>query len=372
MRSIIKLYIFAILTISAHVSWAQDLFLTAEPQSVLAGKAVLHGYRFAGKAGRANSGRPLLLTHGLNSNLHEFETLIPALTEAGYDCYAFNFRGHGNGTERSEITDYQEGDYDFEHMVQEDFPALIRHIQKNTRKKISVVGHSMGGMVPRAALISGTVPTSSIKSMVLLGSPAHFETKGFAIDGFGLDRLVELYAHSGSGKDSFDLFSMTSLLDRVGSKIPGYGILKFWMDPLTSGVGISRNFGEEDGWYHRAMSAQTPKDIYRSFLNFRKNGYSYRDEPVGVPVLHIVGLEDKLVPYQDVRATAPIQSADAGFWLIALEGISHLDLVASKALGSYRERMLDFLDMPARGVAKTKGLSLKIDPRSGSCEDWLK
>jgi pimeloyl-ACP methyl ester carboxylesterase len=366
------LFLFTPVFVIQNSASAQNIFDNSKRQLVDAGKAELHGYFFKGRSRRPNTGRPILLTHGLNSNLHEFESLIPVLTEQGFDCFAFNFRGHGNDDERSEVKDYTEGDYDFNHLVHEDFPSLIAHIRKSYREPVTVVGHSMGGMVPRAALIRGSIKSSAIRSMVLLGSPAHFETRAFPGDGFGLDKLLEIYTRAGSGKDSFDLFSMSSLIDRVGSKIPGYGLLKFWFDPFTRGVGISGNFGKDEDWYHRAISQRTPKDIYRSFLSFRNDGYEYRDEAVPVPILHIVGLEDKLAPANDVRDSAPIQSADAGFWLIALEGISHLDLVAKKAVESYRDRMLEFLTSPARTIRKKHGMAVKIDTRSGQCEEWLK
>ena len=146
--------------------------LNFERLRLTAGDATLHGVRYLNTSGQPNAGKWIIFTHGLGSNFHEFEyLLIPLFMAAGYDCFAFNFRGHGNAGERSLVQNYTDGAYRLEKMAEEDFPAMVREVQRlRGGQKGIIVGHSMGGMNPRAAFALGRVDQSQIESMVLLAA----------------------------------------------------------------------------------------------------------------------------------------------------------------------------------------------------------
>src|ERR1044072_61300 len=227
---------------SPQDSFARIMSLPAQKIELQTSNSVLHGYRYVKLNGEPNDGPAVLLTHGLNLNLHEFGSLVPVLVDAGFDVYAFNFRGHGNGSEKSSVIRYKEGDYGFDPIVSEDFPAMVRHVSDNKRRKILVVGHSMGGMVPRAALSRGTVNAKTIRSLVLIGSPARFTKNTLSSVG----PLVDLYLNSGFGYEGFEWFALKTSIEKLVAMIPGYNFVMSILDSIGSsvsrGIAIQQNF----------------------------------------------------------------------------------------------------------------------------------
>lgn len=324
----------------------------AQPIKLYAGNAILKGFRYLNAKLKPNQGPRVLLVHGLNSNTHEFEGLLPFLLEQGFDCYAFNFRGHGNGSERSTVIEYEDGDYGFEPMVNEDFPEMLNFVRGAKREGVIVIGHSMGGMISRAALISKTVDVKDIQSLVLVGSPSHFENQKLIIEYFPLSsRMASWMLNSGRGDESVDLLGFVKTVEDLGSYFPGYVIAKKMLSPLQDylfgGISLFENFGPEDTWIHNAVTRGIPKDIFRSFERFKSaNGYPWKDKPIEVPALHILGRQDQLVLWRDVVESAAIQSKDAGYGLMVIDNVSHLDLVATKTIQTYWPTLLEFMTAP--------------------------
>lgn len=323
------------------------------PQKIETSRAIMPGVRYVNAAGEANTGKRLLIPHGLSANFHEFRILMEILGAEGYDAWAFNFPGHGNGSERAIVKNYAEGDYRFEKYVSEDFPAMLDRVSEGGKYKVVILGHSMGGMVPRAAVIDKTVNVKHIESMVLLGSPAHFQTPKSIGDLLGANYFAERALFSGSGAEPFDV-AQTFIKNDLTNAAMLWPFPIFW---LAKGVEIPfklmemrgiveiANFGREDRG-PRAMTDGPPKDIFRSFAEFRDKGYPFRDREVGVPILHIAGSLDGLAPWRDIHESAKLQSRNAGYWFIKMNDVSHVDLVASKVVATYREPLLKFLRAP--------------------------
>jgi len=85
---------------------------------------------------RQGEGTPVVLIHGLAASLHDWDELIPELTQHGYASYALDLLGHGDSPKPSSRV-YQM-DWMFEHFhrwfqsLQLPGPAII-------------IGHSLGG-----------------------------------------------------------------------------------------------------------------------------------------------------------------------------------------------------------------------------------
>lgn len=106
------------------------------------------------------SGDPVVFVHGwgLNSDMWEYQ--LPALTDQGFRCVAYDRRGSGRSDQPGE-------GYDFDTLA-DDLAALLDHLDLHD---VTLVSHSMGsgevarhltrhgtGRVARVALISPTLP----------------------------------------------------------------------------------------------------------------------------------------------------------------------------------------------------------------------
>lgn len=310
----------------------------ARPLTVHAENVNIEGYRFLNADGEPNHGKAILFTHGLHSSLHEFEYLIKEKMALGYDCYAFNFRGHGNGDEKSRVIQYHEGDYRFDNIAEIDFPSILKTVHEMSGHKVIVIGHSMGGMVPRASIALGTIDQRDIESMVLIGSPPHFRTK-MTIFPPHVVEFIKQQVYAGSGQDRLStldlLHEFEANMDFVNLMNPFYWVVKF---------GLDMSWGT--AWSRRAHSDSIPKDIVRSFIAFQDH-YPYEDVKIDVPTLYVIGQRDVLVRADEIMEAAKIQSRDGGYWFVTLKGVGHLSLVSPSALNLYKKDLQDFLDRPA-------------------------
>ncbi len=315
--------------------------LAVEKIVLEADNLTIHGRRYLNENGQPNRGPKVLFTHGLTSNFHEFDGLAARLVRHGYDCYAFNFRGHGNGGERSTVGKYVPGAYAFDLMAEVDFPAMVDFVGNGGREEVTVIGHSMGGMVPRAALAEGFVAHDSISKIVLIGSPSTFDHAKMQWEAFSPFALHELPLWLGAGDKPIFGAGLLTFGARIFGSIPNPAI-----DWLTRGVVRSENFGAHDTWREDAKSHDIPKDIFRSFARFRHEGFKYENSVLPVPALHILGSDDMLAPWREVVRTGLVQSKEAGAWFVLLNKVSHVDLVAEKPADAFEEVLLRFLDSP--------------------------
>ena len=90
----------------------------------------------------------VIISHAFCLNFFSVESLAIKLWEQGFDVWTPNMRGHGVGTDKSKVSHYSNGDYSFDNIVTEDIPFLVENIlSKTNKKKLSVIGHSIGGMI---------------------------------------------------------------------------------------------------------------------------------------------------------------------------------------------------------------------------------
>ena len=107
-----------------------------------------------------NAGPPVLLIHGTDSTSAQSwsTTYVPALTAAGFSVYTLDLPARALG-------DIQASS---EYVV-----LAIRFIATATNSKLSIIGHSQGGLEPRWALRWWPELRDKVEDLISLGTPQH-------------------------------------------------------------------------------------------------------------------------------------------------------------------------------------------------------
>ena len=129
-------------------------------------------YRYTPRSGSHRT--PVLLCHGMSSNRWDMDgpgriSLARYLVRRGYDVWNVELRGAGRST-RPTWWNGKRYNWSFEDYVQHDAPAALQVVLRETgARQVHWVGHSMGGMIAYALLMSPI--QGKIASAVTLGSP---------------------------------------------------------------------------------------------------------------------------------------------------------------------------------------------------------
>lgn len=82
-------------------------------------------------------GEPIVLAHGLAASLHDWDDLLPELTNAGYKSYALDLLGHGESEKPKDFNQYTfQNVYDY-------FTKWLDSLR--IAQPFSLIGHSLGG-----------------------------------------------------------------------------------------------------------------------------------------------------------------------------------------------------------------------------------
>lgn len=83
----------------------------------------------------------VLMVHGLHEHIERYTHVAQALTDAGYEVYGFDNRGHGRSAgERGHIASY--------HDTVDDVLQVYQHIKAEQPKaRVFLFGHSMGSLI---------------------------------------------------------------------------------------------------------------------------------------------------------------------------------------------------------------------------------
>lgn len=125
-----------------------------------------------------DTGAPIILCHGLSSNHHIFDlpngpSLMRWLSERGRDVWAPDLRGSGDSDSLGLFKSDAPLSWEFEDHLRMDLPVIIDLVQKTTGfERVHWLGHSMGGMLIRAAINQGT--HKNLRSAITIGSPIDF------------------------------------------------------------------------------------------------------------------------------------------------------------------------------------------------------
>ncbi len=87
---------------------------------------------------QTGTGTPVILIHGIAASLHDWDDLIPELSQRGYASYALDLLGHGDSPKINSRA-YQM-DWLFEH-----FSQWVRSL--HLTEPAIVIGHSLGGYI---------------------------------------------------------------------------------------------------------------------------------------------------------------------------------------------------------------------------------
>jgi len=102
-----------------------------------------------------------MMTDGRYFGARRDGSFAASLASAGLDVYVADFRGHGHS-----VPPYAgEGDWSFDDLVELDLPAIINlagEASSLPAREISILGHSLGGLVTCAALGTGKIASPRV------------------------------------------------------------------------------------------------------------------------------------------------------------------------------------------------------------------
>jgi pimeloyl-ACP methyl ester carboxylesterase len=158
--------------------WRRRLTLRPEPDQLLFARTG-DGWRIAVARRRPRGtprGIPVLLCHGLATNRHAVDFAVPGLSLAvalsgrGFDCFAFDHRGHGATTAEPGASKV----WTLDDYLNRDIPAVLDAIREETgSEEVLWVGHSQGALMGLAAC---ALHPERIAGVVAIAPPGLFGT----------------------------------------------------------------------------------------------------------------------------------------------------------------------------------------------------
>ncbi|MCP4135639.1 MAG: alpha/beta hydrolase [bacterium] len=206
-------------------------------------------YRYANSS---NKYPPVILTHGTFSNAQICMELAAFLNTAGFDCWVYEWPGHG-------LSEYGELYPDAEDFALNDVPAVIEKVLKETAsEKCLWVAHSGGGFLP----------------LIYLARNPHLQYKIQAIAGMGAQA-------TGARETWIGKFMIRAIPQtiRLLGRIPGP---LFGMGPEDEVSGFLEQWCE---WNHSGKW-------------IGKDGFDYDSamKNIHIPAFYIAGAKDTIAP----------------------------------------------------------------------------
>jgi len=289
---------------------------------------------------RVGHGTPVVLCHGMGSNRFNMDgpgrvSLARHLHAAGYDVWLLELRGAGASRRRWQLppVPYR---WSFEDYAHHDAPAALRTVRRITGvPRLLWVGHSLGGMVAYATLMS---PAADILAgVVTIASPGMSDVGHETLDAWVRLRRALRFAPPRIPSGT---------LACLGSPIAG---------PLS---GLLARPIHDWGWHPdnfdlevvRFMMRHGVEDLPASLLmefarwyeakrmSDRYDLFSFADhlERVRAPMLLVAGSQDRLTPPEDIEHVFErIGSKDKTFVVAGRRDgfaheYSHVDLVLGR------------------------------------------
>lgn len=286
---------------------------------------------------RGSHRTPVLLCHGMSSNRWDMDgpkgvSLARHLRRRGYDVWVIELRGAGRST-RPTWFNGKRYNWTFEDYVTHDAPAALQVVLRESgAKQVHWVGHSMGGMIAYALLMSPMHP--KIASAVTLGSPTMSEV-GHPVLDFGLpyrwllrylpERVpLGVLGRLGAPLAPLLAYSAKDSISELGWH-PGNSDVALLRQLMLTAVddlpaSLLREFAR---WYDN----KTMNDRYSMF------DFTEHLEKITAPILIVAGSKDGLTPARDLeRVYERVSSADKQFRIVGkrqgfAHDYSHADLV---------------------------------------------
>jgi pimeloyl-ACP methyl ester carboxylesterase len=305
--------------------------------------------------GAGAHGTPVLLCHGMGSNRFNLDgpgraSLARHLHRSGYDVWLVELRGAGASRRRLQLppVPYR---WSFEDYAQHDAPAALRLVRRTTGwRRVLWVGHSLGGMVAYATLM--TPAADIVAGAVTIASPGMSDVGHETLDAWVSLRRALRFA---PGRIP------SGTLARLGAPLAG-PLSALLARPLRDWGWDDENLDVE---IVRFMMRRGVEDLPTSLLmefarwyeakrmSDRYDLFSFADhlERIRAPVLLVAGSRDRLTPPNDIeRVHERIGSKDKTFVVAGKrEGFdhdySHVDLVlGSHAPDEIYPLVTDWLD----------------------------
>lgn len=298
---------------------------------------------------------PVLLCHGMASNRWDMDgpgriSLARYLERHGYDVWVLELRGAGRSM-RPTWWNGKQYSWRFEDYVHHDAPAALRKVLAETgARQVHWVGHSMGGMIAYALLMSPV--QHKIASAVTVGSPTMSDV-GHPLLDFGVpyrNLLRYLPARVRLG-----------LLARVSAPLAPW--LERRLHATIHELGWHRSNADVDLLRTLMLTAveDLPASLLREFARWydtkamsdRYGMFDFTEhlERVTAPLLIIAGSKDGLTPPRDLEHVYQrIASRDKSFRIMGKESgcahdYSHADLILGlHAPDDVYPVILDWLD----------------------------
>ncbi len=289
---------------------------------------------------RGGHGTPVVLCHGMSSNRWDMDAPGPMsmarwLRRRGYDVWVIELRGAGRSM-RPTWWNGKHYAWSFEDYVQHDAPAALRVVLRETgAARVHWVGHSMGGMIAYALLMSPI--HHKIASAVTLGSPTMSQV-GHPVLDFGVPyRSLLRYVPNRIALGT--LARVAAPIAPLLARILRPSIAELGWCPGNADVALLRTLmliavddipasllREFARWYDtRVMS-----DRYGMF------DFSAHLERITVPICIIAGSHDGLTPVRDLEEVyRRIASQEKTFRIVGrahgcARNYSHADLVLGR------------------------------------------
>jgi len=292
-------------------------------------------YRYLPKDGGIEGQAPVLLCHGLGANRYNLDapgrlSLARWLVGKGFECWVVELRGAGKSTRPTLFND-KKFNWNFDHYVKCDIPAALTLIQQTTGKdQVHWIGHSMGGMVAYAYLM--THDPAPIRSIVAIASPSFAHVAHPLID-----RLTPLRR----------ILKYLPRIPYAGASALLVPVMPLFKPTLGRLFANPKNMRTID---LQCLVAMVPQDLPLSLLgqvldwyadkgfvdDYKRLEYFRELGRIETPALIMSGACDRLTPPDDLRYVYDqINSSDKKFMLFGKEtgchhNYGHIDLVLGK------------------------------------------
>jgi len=311
-----------------HVAFWSRVYRILPAQDELRFAETKDGWRIA-IARRAPRGQarlpPVLLCHGLSANRGNLDfgverySISRALSEAGFDCFALDLRGHGGSRPARKGAPRR---WTFDTYLKEDIPTALDDIRAATGSSQALwVGHSQGALL---GLVAAGLFPDRIAAVVALAPPTHYH----ATD--ALRRLLRFaFLATGRGNRFF-----------ARAIVPVAG----WFHPAIAQFAM--NTRNVDRRLYRQLLANVVEDIPPGVLSqfvewARRDRFVSLDGSVDYraglsggrqPALFVSGAVDLLAPPAGVRAGYEMWAGEKEYWNAGREAhlsadYGHSDLI---------------------------------------------
>lgn len=335
-------------------------------------------------------GIKFLLIHGFAETWYIFRYLAPAMQALGYDVYAFNLRGHGNGVDRSiheDVSPFSETPdrlYSFLRMVTYDIPAIRKIMGPGL---VAALGHSKGGNVLRyyntglqqkgeGAVLLPPPPEMQLDLLFTLGTPVHFDFDLWTYKAwkqspqFIADLLVQLAVSNADPRDDgkhidFDILGLRSFCLEFAHVCLG----PLFYRGLVSSQNLSTSARDHVHIFGQAAT-RPPSDFVKDIRTWGREGFSTLGLQLdGLPYpnperfIQIVGTDDALSTYEDALREAKKRRQKNALWRMISH--AHMDMAYGKKSADWLARRLD------RTIRKQFGVQRQQQPLLSSCSNLL-